>query len=130
MIFIDTNYWIRYLVDENTKQGQAACQLFIKSAKGECQLFSDVIVFFEIYWVVRNVYDKGGTELQSLLLNVVSIGCVKWEHKDILAAAVMLMSDLNYDLEDAYHLAWAKFNDIEKLASFDQKLQKVWETLS
>lgn len=130
MIFVDTNYWIRYLSGEASKQGQIVRQLFLEAARGECQLCSNSLVFFEIYWVMLRVYEKSGADLQNLLRELIKIDCVNWDQKVILSDAVELMSELNYDLEDAFHLVWAKENDVEDIASFDQKLRKKWQSLS
>ena len=130
MIFVDTNYWIRYLSDQASKQGQIVRQLFLDAARGESKLCSNTLVFFEIYWVMHNVYDKSGKDLQFVLRQLIKVDYVEWEHKEILSEAVEIMSDLNYDLEDAFHLIWARENAVEHFASFDQKLQRKWRALS
>ena len=49
MIFIDTNYFLRLLVDDNVEQHRAAQQLFDRGAGGKVSLVTSVVVFFEVH---------------------------------------------------------------------------------
>lgn len=52
MIFVDTNYFLRFLLADQEEQHQTAKALFKKAAIGEVDLFTSLIVFFEVYWVL------------------------------------------------------------------------------
>jgi len=58
MIFVDTNYFLRFLLKDIGKQHQKAKKLFEKAASGEIKLFTSMIVFFEIYWVLFSFYKR------------------------------------------------------------------------
>jgi len=45
-----------------------------------------------------------------------------------LAKSVEIMKKVNYDLEDAYNLAFARDKKAGSMASFDKKLQRVWKS--
>ena len=129
MTFVDSNYWLRYLIDEDSRQGHLAHQLLLDAASGKVELASSLVVFFEIYWVLHSFYHRNQAELQSLLMSVLDIDCIFWDDKDLLRQAVSHMDEFGYDLEDAYNLVWAKDQDCDDLASFDAKLQKKWRMM-
>lgn len=134
MIFVDTNYWLRYLTDSESEQGVIAKQLFLKAAESEdiddTTLCSNTIVFFEVYWVLKSFYDLSEARLQATLSDLLKMAFAKWENKEILIAAVMLMDQFAYDLEDSYHFCWAKKANIDTLVSFDRKFSQKWQKLA
>lgn len=46
MIFVDTNYFLRFILKDNQVQYLKARQLFLDAAKGEIELISSTTVFF------------------------------------------------------------------------------------
>ena len=67
MIFVDTNYFLRFLLKDNKPQHLEAKQLMLGGATGKLKLFTSTIVFFEIYWVLTSYYGKNKTELVDTL---------------------------------------------------------------
>lgn len=134
MIFVDTNYWLRYLTDPESEQGAIAKKLFLEAADGEnatdLGLSSNTIVFFEIYWVLRSFYELSEAKLQATLSDLLKMAFVEWESKEVLVASVILMDQFAYDLEDSYHFCWAKKANINTLASFDRKFSQKWQKLT
>ena len=58
MVFVDTNYFLRFLLKDIDNQFKEAKQLFLKSAQGDISLTTSVIVFFEVVWVLRKSFSK------------------------------------------------------------------------
>lgn len=127
MIFVDTNYFIRIIENAREKQTDEVRKMFFGGAKREVELSSSSVVFFEIYWLMKSFYKKEKKELVDVLKNVFDMTFIKWENEKILKEAVNTMEKINFDLEDAYNLAYAKKIGADEIASFDKKLQKVWE---
>lgn len=130
MIFVDTNYWLRYLTDQESEQGKIALQLFLDAARGKADLCSSTVVFFEIYWVMKSVYKTNQADLQKLLNNLLKMDCVDWHQNEILIEAVSVMENFGYDLEDSFNVCFALHKKVDELASFDQKLQKKWKKIT
>ena len=51
MIFVDTNYFVRFLLRDVELQFGKARKLFEDAADGRKVLFTSTIVIFEIYWL-------------------------------------------------------------------------------
>lgn len=126
MTFVDTNYWLRYLIEPRSKQGRVATDLFTLAAAGKAQLASSGVVFFEIYFVLHSVYHLRTRKLQEALISIFLLDFVYWPDKQLLQEAVFLMDEFSHDLEDAYNFLWAKHAGCEEMATFDRKLSRKW----
>ena len=122
MVFVDTNYFLRFLLDDVDAQHQEAKRLFVDAAQGRIKLFTSVVVFFEIYWVLHSVYGKQKDELKEVLESVLQMRWVKFQHGELLKEAVTRLSELNYDLEDAFNLVYAQGKGAEEFKTFDVKV--------
>lgn len=126
-VFIDTNYFVRFIENDNERHREIVEKLFYKAMDGQIILQSSLAVCFEIYWLMKSHYGRRKEALQEILQNVIDMNFVKWENQELLKLAIGNMSKHNFDLEDTYNLEYAKKNKIENLASFDEKLQKLWK---
>lgn len=124
MIFVDTNYFLRFLLAEVNEQQKKAKILFQEAAMGRKKLFSSAIVFFEIYWVLTSFYGKNKNEIAKILANLCKMNFIKWENEEILEKTVKLFTKTNLDLEDSYNLAFARFKKATDFKTFDNKLKK------
>ena len=56
MIFVDTNYFLRFLLEGKTEQQKIAVDLFKKASQGQIKLFTSTIDIFEIYQVYHHSF--------------------------------------------------------------------------
>ena len=122
MIFVDTNYWLRFLIGDNTKQQAEAKQLFRQGAEGKVKLFSSLVVFLEIYWVMSSFYGKNKPEIIKILEDVLRLDFVKWENEKLLRMTLAMFIHTGLDLEDSYNLIYAGRMKAKKFKTFDLKL--------
>lgn len=124
MIFIDTNYFLRFLLEDNQEQYLKAKELFLEASKGKLNLITSIIVIFEIYWVFKSYYNKSKSELIKILQNLLKMDFIQIENKDILYKCIDLFSKANLSFEDCYNLSFAKSKNIKQFKTFDAKLAK------
>ena len=124
MIFVDTNYFLRFLLADVSLQHEEAKRLFQQAAKGEIRLFTSTIVFFELYWVLTSFYQKSKPETIKILKDILLLGFIKIEEREILEKALAKFQKTNLELEDCYNLTYAGQKGAEKIATFDKKLIK------
>lgn len=129
MIFVDTNYFLRYFFDDIPKQHQLAEKLFFSAAEGKVKLFTDILVIFEIYWVVKNGYGVKSPYTQDLLTKVCNLDFVSLDDRAVIAKAIKNFKNFNYDLEDAYHYYNSLHKSATSVATFDKKLEKKYLSL-
>lgn len=124
MIFVDTNYFLRFLLEDNQTQYFTTKELFLDAAKGKINLTTSVIVFFEIYWVFKSYYLKNKVDILEILQKILEMDFIKFDQKDILEKALDIFTRTNLSLEDCYNLAFAKEKGVNQFKTFDQLLAK------
>lgn len=124
MIFVDTNYFLRFLLSDNEDQHRQAKELFHSGAQGKCKLFSSTIVFFEIYWVLHSFYGKNKNELCNVLENILRLEFIGFEERGILHQAIHLFKESNLNFEDCFNYCYAKQRKATDIKTFDKILLK------
>jgi predicted nucleic-acid-binding protein len=124
MIFIDTNYFLRFLLNDISEQHNLVKNLFIKASEGKEKLLTSTVVFFEVYWVLSSYYEKEKLEIINTLNKILKLTFIKLEEKDILLNSLTLFSKTNLDLEDCYNIHFAKSKKVNLFETFDKKLEK------
>lgn len=126
MVFVDTNYFLRFLLADINSQHRQAKQLFKQGAEGKIKLFTSLVVFFEIYWVLESFYQKQRDELVEVLGKILALDFIELKERRVLLVALRVFGNSNFDLEDAFNLAYAKSAEAADFKTFDTKLYKHW----
>jgi predicted nucleic-acid-binding protein len=126
MIFVDTNYFLRFLLADNTPQHTEAKTLLLAAAEGKKTIFTSSIVIFELYWVLTSFYGKNKKEVASILEQLLAMHFVEIAERDILNEAVSFYKKSTFDLEDAYNIVYAKAKGAKEFKTFDKKLQRAF----
>lgn len=126
MIFVDTNYFLRFLLKDNEKQYVQAKKLFLDCAHSKLKLITSTIVFFEIAWVLKSVYKKDRQSLNNTLTKLLSLNIV-FEEGQALQEALIFFRNTSLEFVDCYNLAFALKKKVKDFKTFDQKLRKQFE---
>lgn len=129
MIFVDTNYFLRFLLRDIESQYKEAKKLFLRAGREDEELYSSVVVFFEVFWVLRSTYKKDKQALIDKLGKLLRLN-VEFDDHLLLVESVNLFKELNLSLEDCYNLCLAKEKGVENFKTFDIKLGKEFEKLA
>lgn len=125
--YVDTNYFLRFFLDDNKKQTRVVRDLFLKGSRAEVELFSSLVVFLEIYWVLQSYYGFSKNQVAESLEAILKMDFIKLDNEEVISLAMEIFKNHNLDLEDCFHLAYSrgKSNQVYKIATFDKKLQNV-----
>ena len=126
MTFIDTNYFLRFLLGDNASQQEETKQVFLQAAEGKIELFTSLVVVFEIYWVLTRFYQRQKDEISKTLIDILNLEFITLEEKELLSKAVSLYKETNFDLEDSFNLSFAQSKKAADFKTFDTKLQKAF----
>lgn len=126
---IDTNYFLRFILDDNVGQRKKVRQLFEDGLHGKADLYSTIPVFFELYWVLSSFYDKNKSECARVLQLVLQLPFITFENRRILAFALQVYKKHNVDLEDCYNIALYSSGTFDSFATFDKKALRMAKTL-
>ena len=128
MVFVDTNYFLRFLIDDDPQQAEEAKKLFLEAARGNLELVTSTIVVFEIYWVFKSYYQKTKDEIIKILQKVLTMNFVSLDERDLLLQALDLFKAENLSLEDCYNLSFALNKKTKTFKTFDVKLAGVFSS--
>jgi predicted nucleic-acid-binding protein len=120
MIFIDTNYFLRFFRDDVPKQTVVVKRLFLSASKGEKKLFTSTVVFFEYFWVLGGFYDKSKDKIVKGLTNFLKLNFIHIEEREILEEALVVFKRSNLELEDCYNVVYSKSMKAKKFITFDK----------
>lgn len=124
MIFVDTNYFARFLLKDVPRQYLQAEKLFKSGAQDKIKLVTSVVVLFEIYWLFKSFYGKTKAEIIDILQGVLSMNFIQFERHQEFKKALELFATTRLGLEDCYHIAFAKSQGIKDIRTFDKKLAR------
>lgn len=122
--FVDTNIFIRFLLEDVASQQTIAKKIFEDGALGKIKLYSSLIVFFEIYWVLKSSCEIAGSDLSDKLKQILKLA-VKFENHELLSKSVENMNQFSFDLEDSYNASYSEIIETDKFLTFDKKLLKI-----
>lgn len=130
MIFVDANYFLRFLLQDIKDQYLISKKLFLEAAREEIELVTSTTVFFEVYFVLKSSYFKNKSaenrlNLAEALFELLKLN-LELEDRTILFEALDYYQELNLELEDCYHLAFAKQVKARDFKTFDLKLAKAF----
>jgi predicted nucleic-acid-binding protein len=85
---VDTNVLVRYLVQDEPRQGRKAA-VFIEAADPDAeQILIGNIVLCELVWVLESAYGYKKAEIADTLEKLLQAAVFRFENKDIVRAAL------------------------------------------
>lgn len=129
MIFIDTNFFLRFLLKDIKNQYLKAKEIFKKGARGEDSLITSVIVIFEVFWVLNSTYKFDRAKLSQAIGAILDMTFIQLEERSILQQALRLYRGTNLSLGDCYNIEFAKNMGVKAFKTFDVKLDKIAKVL-
>jgi predicted nucleic-acid-binding protein len=124
MIFVDTNYFLSFLLSRENQQHDEAVRLFSKAADGKVKLATSIVVIFEIYWVLKSFYRSNREEIKRILTNILGMGFIEIQERKVVELAVANYTTFSFDLEDAYNVYWAQEMGLRGFKTFDKSLKR------
>lgn len=124
-LFLDTNIWLRYFIKSDLDQYEAALNLISLAERGELQVYTSSVVFMEINYVAKRIYQIPKDQI------------VIWFKAILKIRNIMLIEKTNFDLALTFYQKYnIKLADCViasqlpkkvTLVSFDEELSKIKE---
>ena len=127
MIFIDTNFFLRFLLKNVEGQYKETRDFFVDASEGKHKLFTSLIVVFEVYWVISGQFKNEKRKICNVLSKLLDFKFVQFDDLELIKDAIKVYSKTNLDLEDSYNLVFAKRGGAKEFKTFDKKLQSRWK---
>ncbi len=119
MIYLDTNYILRFLLQDNEEMYRIAKDAIVNK---RCYIGNEVLA--EVVFVLQKVYQVSGQEIRDVLENLISFDNIILEDRKIALEALDIFDKKRLDFVDA--ILCARSNQYI-VKTFDKKLQKCIE---
>ena len=127
MRFLDTNIFLRHLLNDHPRQSPACFALIRSIEENEIQAWTSDLVIAEIVFVLssKNLYNLNRTTIRDLLLPLIDLPGLKLPHKRLYHRIFDLYTSLPIDYIDAYHAARIEKSKESSLYSYDADFDRV-----
>ncbi|MEA2029608.1 MAG: PIN domain-containing protein [Campylobacterota bacterium] len=116
MTRIDTNYIIRYLINDNEEMANIAEELLTTQ-----EVFIANEIFAEVVYVLSGVYKISKENIAFQLSELIRFKNINTSNQEVLLKALDIFQDKNLDFVDCLLCAYSKEDTI---ITFDKKLNK------
>jgi len=116
MIRIDTNYIIRYLVNDNIEMADVA-EVILTTKK----VFIANEILAEVVYVLSGVYKISKEDISNQLLELISFKNISVSNYEIIDKALTIFKTKNLDFVDCLLCA---YSNQDKIVTFDKKLNQ------
>ena len=119
--FIDTNVFLRHLLNDDPSKSAAAFALIQAIERGKQTAWTSELVLAELVWVLssKQGYNLPREHIRSLLVPLISLPGLKIAHKRLYPRIFELYVTLPIDYINAYHAALLLQRGETELFSFD-----------
>jgi predicted nucleic-acid-binding protein len=125
MAALDTNVLVRFLVQDDAKQGLLAQELIQSAlAKGE-PLFVPVTVMLELEWVLRSNFGFDKAQIILTLSSLLAAAELTFESETAVDVAVELFRQNKAHFSDCIHVALSHAAGMTPMWTFDRAASKV-----
>ena len=122
---LDTNVLVRFIVQDDETQFNAAKRLVAQSVHEGLTLFVPITVILEMEWVLRSRYRLPKDEVLRALSNLFSAAELTFESERALEVALHHYREGSVDFADCLNIALASQAGEAPLWTFDQRAAKV-----
>ena len=119
--FVDTNVLVRHLTGDPPAQARRATAML----GGSDELILTDLVFAEVVYVLESFYERPRREIADIGRAMLAHDSILVTNHDLLLRAIELYEDLRLDFAEAYLSALAELTGVNRVASFDRRLDRV-----
>lgn len=121
-VFIDTNVWLRYFLQDDQKQFLQTVQFFNEIEASKYKPYTSTIVLMEIYFVLKSLYKKRNEQVIHVFDIIHSLRNITILEKTQWDVALELLKETNVKLSDC--LIASQIPSDMTLISYDQDFKK------
>lgn len=118
---IDTNYLLRYLLNDNPKQADIVENYLLKAKNTEISITVPLLAFVECVFILIRVYKFEKNKVTEELINLAKLPYLDIERRDFIIEALSIFKNTTLGFIDILFFLEAKTNS-KQLLTFDKKL--------
>lgn len=125
MAALDTNVLVRFLVQDDAKQGLLARALIRSTLENGEPLFVPVTVMLELEWVLRSNFGFDKAQIIQTLSSLLATSELSFESETAVEVAVESFRQTKADFSDCIHIALCDAAGMTPMWTFDRAAAKV-----
>jgi uncharacterized protein len=119
--FIDTNIFIRYLINDDPVKANRVEKLLSEAAAGKIRLVTAEMVLAEVVWVLESFYGLKNIEVGSMVKAILATPGLEVLNSALVEKALEYYLAHNIDFVDGYIAAVMDKHKISDIYSYDKK---------
>jgi predicted nucleic acid-binding protein len=123
--FLDTNVFLRHLLQDEPNQSPRATAYFTRIERGEIQVRTSDIVISEIVFTLQKLYRQPKADIRDHLLPLIELPGIILPGKRRFRRIFDIYVNLNLSFADAYHAVLLDQLKLQELVSFDRGFDRV-----
>ena len=125
MRFVDTNIFLRFLVNDDPEKADACEALFRKAISGEQDLVTSEMVIAEIVWVLESYYELEKSAIRDHVEKILNTRNLTCPNSGVIISALAFYAEKNIDYIDAYNAFAMRRDHISAIYSYDKHFDRV-----
>jgi len=125
MRFVDTNIFLRLLVNDIPKLADACEAVFRKAVAGKEKLYTTDIVIAEIVWVLESYYELSRSDVRTKVEKILNTPGLNCDNQEAIVHALALYDEKKIDYIDAYNACILKMKGITEIYSYDKHYDRL-----
>lgn len=122
---IDTNVLVRYILQDDARQGALAAHFVEKNCSRDEPAFINGIILCELVWVLETAYEYSRAEIIPVLEKILHTQQFHIHEPQIIWQALRGYKTTSIDFADHYINSLNLHNDCEYTVTFDKKASRV-----
>ena len=125
MRFVDTNVFLRFLVNDDPAKADACEALFRNAIAGDEALCTSDMVIAEIIWVLELYYELKKADIRESVEKILNTRNIDCPNRKIIISALSIYVEKNIDFIDAFNAFKLKRDEINEIYSYDKHFDRV-----
>ena len=122
---MDTNVFLRFLLNDDPEKADACEMLFRKAINGEEALFTTEMVIAEIVWVLESYYELSRSDIREKVEKILNTQNLDCPNREIIINSLAAYEVKNIDYIDAYNASILKTKGIDEVYSYDRHYDRI-----
>jgi predicted nucleic-acid-binding protein len=119
--FVDTNFFIRYLTNDDPVKADRVERLLDDAAAGKMKLVTTEMVIAEVVWVLESGHSLKNVSIAPLVRGILATPGLDVINGALVARAIEIYESTNIDFIDGYSAAAMEKQGITEPYSFNRK---------
>ena len=125
MRFVDTNIFLRLMINDDPQKADACAAIFRNAIAGRENLFTTDMVIAEIVWVLESFYGLDRKDICEKVEKILNTRNLNISNRETILNALIAYKEKNIDYIDAYNACALRDQGINEVYSFDRHYDRL-----